>query len=76
MAKFVPRQRKHRVRDRQKRHNDTAASENEDTNATEIVPEAISEKEKRRRDLKAVLRAQQSSISSKKQKRLDKYIVG
>lgn len=46
-----------------------------DSNATEIQPVSKSEKEARRQDLRENLRAQHSNISSKKQKRLDKYIV-
>jgi ATP-dependent RNA helicase DHX37/DHR1 len=68
MPKFTPRQRKHRKREKQP---DLA----QDTNVVELLPVSNTEKEERRRKLKEELKAQQPKISSKKQKRLDKYIV-
>jgi ATP-dependent RNA helicase DHX37/DHR1 len=75
MAKFVPRQRKRRVLDRQRRE----ASQNDekiDSNAAEIIPASKPEREERRRQLQEELKAQQpqNKISRQKQKRLDKYI--
>ena len=72
MPKFVPRQRKHKARDREKRA--AALPSTLDTNATEILPSSKAESEARRRQLREELRAQLPKISSKKQKRLDKYI--
>ncbi|KAI9685615.1 MAG: putative ATP-dependent RNA helicase DHR1 [Bathelium mastoideum] len=73
MPKFVPRQRKHKARDRQKQNGSIAAS---DTNAVELAPESKDDRQKRRQQLQQELRAQQpqSKVSAKKQKRLNKYI--
>jgi ATP-dependent RNA helicase DHX37/DHR1 len=71
MPKFVPRQRKQKARRREAQSGDAP----QDTNALEITPLSKDEKEERRRKLREELRAQQPKISSKKQKRLDKYIV-
>lgn len=65
MAPFVPRERKHRKLQRQSR------DDNVDTNAVEIGPEQA-----RKTALRASLVPEQSKMSSKKKKRLDKYIVG
>lgn len=70
MPKFVPRQRKHKVLDRSK----PAPNVSSDSNQIQIVPATKSEKEEKRQTLKEELRAGQSKISSKKQKRFDKYI--
>lgn len=68
-TRFVPRQRKHKVRAR-----DQAATPTS-TNQEQIIPLSKAEKEEKRLKLKEELRAQQPlKISSKKQKRLDKYI--
>ena len=73
MPRFLPRQRKHKVRKRLEQ--DNGIRNGGDSNAAEILPINITEKETKRQDLKTALRAQQPKISSKKQKRLDKYIV-
>ncbi|KAK6365628.1 putative ATP-dependent RNA helicase DHR1 [Exophiala oligosperma] len=73
MPRFVPRQRKHKVlaREQAGRPHAPQPTANEEI----IVPLSQSEKEERRRALKEELRSQQPiKISSKKQKRLDKYI--
>ena len=76
MPKFVPRQRKHKVRTRLKQGGDDVGGPiSNDSNAAEIFPATVTEKEKKRQDLKNALRVQQPKVSSKKQKRLDKYIV-
>ena len=76
MPKFVPRQRKHKVRKRlEQSGDDVEVRISNDSNAAEILPATVTEKEKKRQDLKNALRVQQSKVSSKKQKRLDKYIV-
>ena len=72
MAPFVPRQRKHRVRHRLENQDKWTNSE-PDPNAIEILP--IKNTEERRKLLRAEIRGQRQNISSKKQKRLDKYIV-
>ena len=77
MPKFVPRERKHKVRKRLEEHgnggrNDHLAS---DPDAVEILSGTSRGKEDRRMAMKDTLRAQKPQMSSKKQKRLDKYIV-
>ncbi|KAK2751791.1 putative ATP-dependent RNA helicase DHR1 [Onygenales sp. PD_40] len=69
MPKFVPRQRKHKNKQKENQ-----GVYNVDSNVTEIAPVSKSEKEEKRRKLKEELRAQQPNVSGKKQKRLDKYI--
>lgn len=68
MPKFVPRQRKQKHR-----RQETGAPV--DTNIAELAPVSKDEKEARRQKLRDELRDQHSNVSSKKQKRLDKYIV-
>ncbi len=76
MPRFVPRQRKHKVRNRlDLAGGNIDVSTGNDSNAVEILPATITEKEKKRQDMKNALRAQQSKVTSKKQKRLDKYVV-
>ena len=76
MPKFIPRQRKHKVRRRLEQDAGNAVyPTGDDSNPVEINPSTTTEREKKRLDMKAALRAQQPRISSKKQKRLDKYIV-
>ncbi|KAK1149862.1 putative ATP-dependent RNA helicase DHR1 [Aspergillus melleus] len=69
MPKFVPRQRK-------QKHKQNAATTSApvDTNAAEVLPVSKSDKEAKRQQLRDELRSQHTNISSKKQKRLDKYI--
>ena len=74
MPKFVPRQRKHKVRERLKQYGGSSSVVN-DSNAVEIPPAEINEKEQKRRKLKDAIRAEQPVMSSRKKKRLDKYIV-
>ena len=77
MPKFVPRERKHKVRKRLEAHVNGGGNGHlaNDPNAVEILPGTSKEKEDRRQAMKNALRAQQPQMSSKKQKRLDKYIV-
>jgi ATP-dependent RNA helicase DHX37/DHR1 len=78
MPKFVPRKRKQRDREKeraQQHQNATRPGGIANSNTAEIVPASKTEREQRREQLKEELRAQQPKISSKKQKRLDKYIV-
>ena len=76
MPKFVPRERKHKVRARQKNNGKHSnAAEAIDTNAVEIPASTPSGKELLRQSLREELRSQQTIKSSKKQKRLEKYIV-
>lgn len=72
MPSFKPRDRKHKHR----RQDGKAAATPADTNAAEIVPASKAEKEAKRQQLRDQLRDQQPKMSSKKKKRLDKYIVG
>ena len=75
MPKFVPRQRKHKVLARRK---DAVDSNNgaDDANAAEILPIEQRERNAKKAVLKEELtREAQGKMSSKKKKRLDKYIV-
>lgn len=74
MPKFVPRQRKHKVLQRTKNEHFSPGT-GVDSNSLEILPAGKAQQEEKRRELKAQLRSQQPKMSSKKQKRLDKYIV-
>jgi ATP-dependent RNA helicase DHX37/DHR1 len=71
MPPFKPRDRKQRSR----RQDGKATSAPVDTNVTEIIPVSKAEKEAKRQQLREQLREQQPKMSSKKKKRLDKYIV-
>lgn len=70
MPKFVPRQRKQKHRRREEENKKPV-----DTNFTEVPASARNDKESRREHLREELRSQHPKVSSKKQKRLDKYIV-
>ncbi|KAL2760870.1 hypothetical protein ACRALDRAFT_1090763 [Sodiomyces alcalophilus JCM 7366] len=73
MAKFVPRQRKHRALAREKAKQNAVSRDDVDTNVEQIDPEerkALGEKKER---MKEELKGE-AKISSKKAKRLDKYI--
>ena len=70
MPKFIPRQRKHKVRQREAATNDVS----ENTNQLQLLPQTKSERDGKRRRLKEELRVGHEKISGKKQKRLDKYI--
>ena len=71
MPRLVPRQRKHKVRTREAAQTGVTVI---DTNQIQIQPQSKQEKEEKRRKLGDELKAGQSNISRKKQKRLDKYI--
>ncbi|KAK3378298.1 P-loop containing nucleoside triphosphate hydrolase protein [Podospora didyma] len=79
-SKFVPRQRKRKVLDRQRAQkkatlDEEAQAEAEiDSNVLEITPAQQVEAEKRKAQLREELKPQGSKISSKKNKRLEKYI--
>ena len=68
MPKFTPRPRK-------QKHRRQEAAASVDTNVAELAPVSKDEKEARRQKLRDELRNQHSNVSSKKQQRLDKYIV-
>ncbi|KAK5122840.1 hypothetical protein LTR85_003755 [Meristemomyces frigidus] len=74
MAKYVPRERKHRRLAKQKLL--SPSHDADDSNLQEVLPESKPEREARRATLAADLRERQpqSKISSKKRKRLDKYV--
>lgn len=77
MAKFVPRQRKHKVRKRLEQNDGNEGPKyGLDTNPVEIQSATATEREKKRQQMKQSLRAKHPKASGKKQKRLDKYIVG
>ncbi|KAJ6088379.1 ATP-dependent RNA helicase DHR1 [Penicillium sp. IBT 16267x] len=65
--KFVPRLRK-------QKHRQQEPAQSVDTNVAELAPISKDEKEAKRQKLRAELRDQHTNVSSKKQKRLDKYI--
>ncbi|KAJ5180231.1 ATP-dependent RNA helicase DHR1 [Penicillium capsulatum] len=67
MPKFTPRQRK-------QKHRRQEAAAPVDTNVSELAPVSKDEKEARKQKLREELRGQHANVSSKKQKRLDKYI--
>ncbi|KOS18793.1 putative ATP-dependent RNA helicase DHR1 [Escovopsis weberi] len=73
MAKFVPRQRKHKVLAREKAQ-DNARHEVGDTNQEEILPAGKQEREQKKARLKEELRQDGVKVSGKKAKRLEKYI--
>ena len=68
MPRFVPRIRKHK----NKRE---GAPSNSDSNVVEIAPANEAGKDDTKKSTRDQLRPKQPSISSKKRKRLDKYIV-
>ncbi|KAF3060651.1 hypothetical protein CFAM422_011026 [Trichoderma lentiforme] len=72
MAKFVPRQRKHKVIARE-RAKESARHEVEDTNQ-EILPAAKKELEEKKARMKEQLKKDGEKMSGKKAKRLEKYI--
>lgn len=77
MPKFVRRQRKQKDRNlaRDHRNKQDGAAEHEHlSNATEILPEHVREKEERKARMREDLRNQGVKVSGKKAKRLDKYI--
>ena len=78
MAKFVPRQRKHKVLARQKSQSSQGENSRNggDPNAIEILPAEKVECEERKRKMREELKgSQQGKLSGKKAKRLEKYIV-
>ena len=76
MPQFIPRQRKHKARQRDGERNHASKSAvPSDSNVSEIVPPTKAEREQKRLELRKSLLAQQSVVSGKKRKRLDKYIV-
>ena len=74
MPKFVPRQRKHKVRSRTS-NGSNGLPQPSDANRAEILPPSRAEKEDKRQRLREELRAARPKMGAKKQKRLDKYIV-
>ncbi|KAK4110795.1 P-loop containing nucleoside triphosphate hydrolase protein [Canariomyces notabilis] len=71
--RFVPRQRKRKVLDRQRAQGKRAAHDDVDSNALEITPAQQAEAEQRKAKLREELRPE-GKVSSKKAKRLEKYI--
>ncbi|KAK0101053.1 putative ATP-dependent RNA helicase DHR1 [Cadophora gregata] len=75
MGKFVPRQRKHKVKERERREKEgTSQGPVVDSNAVEIIPTATSEHEEKKRRMREEIEAQGPKISGKKAKRLEKYL--
>ncbi|KAJ4302151.1 putative ATP-dependent RNA helicase DHR1 [Collariella sp. IMI 366227] len=72
--KFVPRQRKRRALDRQRAQEGAIHDVEPDSNALEITPTQQAEAEKKRAQLREELRPDGLKVSSKKAKRLEKYI--
>ncbi|KAJ4201890.1 putative ATP-dependent RNA helicase DHR1 [Fusarium falciforme] len=75
MAKYVPRQRKHKVLAREKAK-ENARHEVEDTNQDELLPTAKAEREAKKAQMREELRQEGAKMSGKKAKRLEKYIEG
>ncbi|KAJ3542555.1 hypothetical protein NM208_g4038 [Fusarium decemcellulare] len=73
MAKYVPRQRKHKVLAREKAK-ENAQHEVQDTNQDELLPTAKAEREAKKAQMKEELRQEGVKMSGKKAKRLEKYI--
>ena len=71
MAPFVRRERKHRNRDRKP----AKSAPQDDSNAVELLPADQAAKRLKFEQARDELRSQQPKFSSKKKKRLDKYIV-
>ncbi|KAL2135420.1 hypothetical protein VTI74DRAFT_8653 [Chaetomium olivicolor] len=72
--KFVPRQRKRKVLDRQRAQGRATHDVEADSNALEITPAQQAETEQKRAQLREQLRPDGVKVSSKKAKRLEKYI--
>ncbi|KAL2025101.1 hypothetical protein VTK56DRAFT_103 [Thermocarpiscus australiensis] len=72
--KFVPRQRKRKVLDRLRAQERATHDVDADTNVLEITPAQQAEAEQKKAKLREELRPQGVKVSSKKAKRLEKYI--
>ena len=76
MPRFVPRQRKHKAIERQKSQSQSQsrASKIPDPNTDLILPESPTARDARRQALRDEITQPESKASSKKRKRLDKYV--
>ncbi|KAI0603457.1 helicase associated domain-containing protein [Biscogniauxia sp. FL1348] len=74
VKKFVPRQRKHKVIARQRAAENAVHELGQDSNAAEIIPDAQRERQEKKTQLREQLRNEGIKVSSKKAKRLDKYV--
>ncbi|KAL2067772.1 hypothetical protein VTL71DRAFT_15868 [Oculimacula yallundae] len=75
MPKFVPRQRKHKVKERERREKEGVSQDATiDSNAVETVPAAKSEHEEKKRRMREEIEKTGPKISGKKAKRLEKYL--
>ncbi|KAK4155490.1 P-loop containing nucleoside triphosphate hydrolase protein [Chaetomidium leptoderma] len=72
--KFVPRQRKRRVLDRERAQEKATHDVGADSNTLEITPAQQAESEQKRVQLREELRPRGVKVSSQKAKRLEKYI--
>jgi ATP-dependent RNA helicase DHX37/DHR1 len=72
--KFVPRERKRKVLERQKSQKDVSRDSNPDTNALQITPSQQDEADQRKAQLRGELKPQGVKVSAQKAKRLEKYI--
>ena len=72
--KFVPRQRKRKVLERERAQEKATHDVDPDTNTLEITPAQQAEAEQKRAQLREELRPQGVKVSSQKAKRLEKYI--
>ncbi|KAI9799446.1 MAG: hypothetical protein M1825_004546 [Sarcosagium campestre] len=73
MPRFVPRQRKHRVLERERNQASNYAIA-PDSNPLEVLPAEQKQREAKKQALRDELRAQRPIMSAKKKKRLEKYI--
>ncbi|KAF7550835.1 hypothetical protein G7Z17_g5436 [Cylindrodendrum hubeiense] len=76
MAKYTPRQRKHKVLARERAKDSARHEAVEDTNAEELLPEQKLIHEEKKAQLKRELLQEGTKMSGKKAKRLEKYIEG
>jgi ATP-dependent RNA helicase DHX37/DHR1 len=74
MAKFTPRQRKHKVLARERAKENQRQEPIQDTNEQELLPEHQRKLQEKKAELKAELRKDGVKVSSKKAKRLENYI--
>ncbi|KAH6641477.1 P-loop containing nucleoside triphosphate hydrolase protein [Chaetomium tenue] len=72
--RFVPRERKRKVLDRQRAQQDASHIPEPDSNALEITPSQQADADRRKAQLRDELRPQGVKVSAQKAKRLEKYI--
>ncbi|EGU85479.1 hypothetical protein FOPG_06203 [Fusarium oxysporum f. sp. conglutinans race 2 54008] len=76
MAKYVPRQRKHKVLARERAKENAQHEVQDNPNQEILLPTAKADREAKKAQMKAELRQEGAKMSGKKAKRLEKYIEG